>query len=73
MDGASVFDTVVRILGKSEVTVLNVMGICEMNEKSITFRTRKGAVEIRGEKLVITEAREGAFFIAGEVNSVVYM
>ncbi len=73
MSGVSVFDTVVKILGRSEVTVENVLGICELSENSITFRTKKGALEIKGDKLVIKEAREGAFSIVGEVNSVIYM
>lgn len=73
MNGASVFDSMVRILGKREFTVENASGICEINENCVIFRMKKGAIEVRGEGLVIVNGEEGTFSLMGEISSVSYL
>lgn len=61
------------ISGRDELTAENTLGICELNDESVTLRTAEGALCISGSSLLILCAEADRVVLSGKIDSVSYI
>ncbi len=52
------------------VAVENADGVASFSEQSLTLRSKGGAINITGEKLIIISMEDGAVTVGGRIHSV---
>lgn len=60
-------------IGNQRLMIENHLAVSEMTDSRMMLDARKGALEIRGEKLRIREIRKGAMIVEGEIAGIVFL
>lgn len=58
------------LLGNSEFTIENFIGIIEYETSRIKLKCASGIVTVRGENLTINELGDGELFVKGKIISI---
>lgn len=60
----------VILLGGSRALVENMLGVADIGRDCIRLATRAGILSFKGKELVLTDVREGALAVSGQIEAV---
>lgn len=60
----------VILLGGQRALVENILGVADVGRESIRLVTRAGVMTFQGHDLLLTDVREGALAVGGQIESV---
>ncbi|MBQ2955125.1 MAG: YabP/YqfC family sporulation protein [Clostridia bacterium] len=61
----------VILIGGRRALIENHLGVADVGQESISLTTRGGLMTVHGQNLLLTDVREGALSVEGQIESLI--